>query len=68
MEHEYYTLWKTFDYILEQLTNGKILSPNSKFVELVEDLKNFSVTLDNKLEKWLRIFNNDKDIVRNMCE
>ena len=43
MEHEYYTLWKTFQSIEEELIRRKLLYTNSKFRKLVEDLKDFGV-------------------------
>ena len=39
MEHEYHSLWKTFQSIEEQLIQREFLIPNSKFGKLVGDLK-----------------------------
>ena len=46
IEHDYYTLWKTFSYLKEQLIEGNILKPLNKFDKLVNDLKDFSVPLE----------------------
>ena len=56
MEHEYYSLWKTIEFIKEKLIDNNLLIPNSKFGKLVEDLQDFGVPLEVKVEKWLNIF------------
>ena len=56
MEHESYSLWKTFESIKEKLINNNLLTYNSKFGKLVEDLQDFGIPLEIKVEKWLKIF------------
>ena len=63
MEHESYSLWKTFHSIHQKLINNNLLTPNSKFGKLVEDLQDFGVPLEVKVEKWLNIFQNDDNMI-----
>lgn len=56
MEHEYYSLWKTFQSIEEELIKKNLLTPNSKFGKLVKVLKVFEYSLEKKIIKWQKIF------------
>ena len=49
MEHESYSLWRTFEYLKEKLITDNLLASNSTFGKLVEDLQDFGVPLDIKL-------------------
>ena len=68
MEHEYHSLWKTFQSIEEELIKRNILIPNSRFGKLVKVLKVFEFPFNKKLEKWYNLFKNDDEMIRNIVD
>ena len=68
LEHDYYSLWKSFNDVLQILKASKKLDQSSRYNDLVEDLKNFKIPLDIKIDKWTKIFKNDELLVWNIYE
>ena len=44
------------------------MNSNSRYNELVNDLKDFKMHLNVKVEKWTSIFKNDEMMVRNIYD
>ena len=44
------------------------MDPNSRYIELLSDLKDVQILLNVKVEKWSQILKNDEIFVRKIYE
>ena len=65
-ENDIFGLWKTFEVLKNKLLN--LIPKESKIHEMIEDLKNFNLSLEDKIKKWEQYFYCNKEFLLKLAD